>query len=381
MDSTTDHPAAWGQPLGQVTIRQHPEDFQVTELLTPDPVTAATGGTDAGQSEHLWLWIEKVGDNTAWVGQQLAQHFSVRVRDVSWAGLKDRHAVAKQWFSVWLPGGQKQDQWTLPTSASFRVIGHQWCTRKIRRGAHDGNRFVIRLAGWCPSDQAAVAARLQQIIEFGVPNYYGPQRFGYDFNAQPTPVVWTDDRQARGLQISAMRSHLFNLQLAERVRQGTWNQCIPGQWVCWRGSQAGFVLADLDPRLQNKVSAGELSPSAWLPGEVKDQSLGPSAAELAVLAPYQVWIEQLAARRVQAARRATVLRPRACSLEIRADDAVITFELPPGAFATTVLQALWSIEDAARYSATATGHQNAQSQRQELTQRSEGQGVMTGKAV
>lgn len=348
-------PAVWGAPLGHAVIRQDPTDFQVTELLAPAEVSAAEGGTAAGQSEHLWLWIEKTGDNTAWVAQQLTAHFRVRSRDISWAGRKDRHAVTRQWFSVWLPGGQKSGQWSLPDAPSFRVLDHRWCTRKIRRGAHEGNRFEIRLAGWRPTSTAALAARLDQIATHGVPNYYGPQRFGYDFDPRPGPVTWADDRQLRGLQISALRSYLFNLQLAERVTQGTWNQCSPGQWVCWRGSNAGFVLAELDARLAEKVAHGELSPSAWLAGAVHDPKLAPSAEEAACLAPYHQWLDQLSARRVQAGRRATVLHPRACQLTFHDADPVLSFELPPGAFATTVLQAVCTIEDAARALAESAG--------------------------
>ncbi len=346
--------------MGQGIIRQIPEDFQVTELLEPEPVVAAPGGTLAGQCEHLWLCIEKREQNTAWVAQLLARHFNVRSRDVSWAGLKDRHAVTTQWFSVWLPGGHKSGVPELPATPGIRLLRQQWAGRKVRRGEHQGNRFKLRVRDWQP-DPVALNARLELIRTQGVPNYFGPQRFGHEFDPSPTAIHWSADRQQRGFQISAMRSYLFNNLLQQQIDAGIWGDCAAGDWVSWRGSNAGFVLAALDERLRSHLLTGELSPTAWLPGEVKDPKMAPTAVELAGIGPYQIWVDQLCERRVQSARRSTVLMPRELSGEITEDGVEITMTLPPGAFATSVLAELCRIIDPARdnISEATTGNRNA----------------------
>lgn len=336
-------PAAWGPPLGTAVIKAKPEDFQVIEQMA-EPAPAAPG-----QREHLWLWVEKRGANTAWVARQLATQFGVRARDVGFAGRKDRHALTRQWFSLRLPGLAERESAPLPPAAAdYRVLRHVWANRKIRRGQHDGNRFRLTLRTWQP-DSAQLQERLALIAARGVPNYFGAQRFGRSFRAEPTPVVWPADREARGFLISAMRSHLFNLQLATGVKAGTWGALEQGEWLAWRGSAAGFLADEIDTRLHRLLAEGELSPTGWLPGLVRDSRLGPTDTEREILATWQVWIDQLCERRVECGRRASVLRPRGLASEPLPDHSgwVLTFELPPGGFATTVLAELCTLQTGA----------------------------------
>lgn len=342
--TVADLPTASGDVLCSAVIRRERTDFQVTELLSP---------AEQNEGEHLWLWVEKNGANTQWVATALADHFKVRRRDVAYSGLKDRHAVTRQWFSVWLPGGQKRGDPILPTHAEFRVISWRWQAKKIRRGLHDGNRFDLLLRDVTVSNEA-LEARLATIKAFGVPNYYGQQRFGYSFDPQAASITWSDDRFTRGMQLSAVRSHLFNMQLAERVLANTWRVVeLPG-WLCWRGSNAGFIADGLDARLEGLLATGELSPSAWLPGLVDDPRLAGTPAEHASLVSHQVWVDQLVERRVLAARRATVLPVRELSYDMHADGLQLTFELPPGAFATAVLNELFAVKDEARLTVQAS---------------------------
>ncbi|TVP61530.1 MAG: tRNA pseudouridine(13) synthase TruD, partial [Halomonadaceae bacterium] len=79
-------PRAWEEPLGQAVIRTEPEDFVVDEIL---------GWELDGKGEHLCLWLEKRGDNTEFVATELARLAGCRKMDVSFCGLKDRHAVTR----------------------------------------------------------------------------------------------------------------------------------------------------------------------------------------------------------------------------------------------------------------------------------------------
>ena len=115
----------------EAIIRSEPGDFQVTEEL---------GWQTSGDGEHDYLWIEKTGANTEWVARQLARFADVPARDVGYAGLKDRHAVTRQWFSV--------PRWNSPDWKSFElegvtVLDEQWHRKKLRRGAHSANVFRI----------------------------------------------------------------------------------------------------------------------------------------------------------------------------------------------------------------------------------------------
>ena len=165
----------WARALGPVLftgrIRTSPSDFIVTEVLNIE-------FSDDG--EHDWLWVEKVGANTVWVAEQLASHASISARDVGYAGLKDRHAVTRQWFSVRRPGAEGTD-WTTLKADGVRILDQKLHRRKLKRGAHKGNTFRIAVRG---SEIALlggkIAGRLEAIRAQGVPNYFGEQRFGRD---------------------------------------------------------------------------------------------------------------------------------------------------------------------------------------------------------
>ena len=169
-----DPPRAHGAPVLAARMRVTPEDFDVTEIA----------GFDAsGAGEHLLLTIEKRGVNTAFVARLLAEWAGVDERAVGYAGLKDRHAVTRQRFSVQLPGREAPDIAVLErsdaaTGQSLRVLERARHARKLPRGALVGNRFVLVLRD-VEGDAVAIEARLQAIAARGVPNYFGVQRFGH----------------------------------------------------------------------------------------------------------------------------------------------------------------------------------------------------------
>ena len=160
-----------GNSLLEARIRSSNADFDVTELLEP----VATG-----DGEHDGLWIEKTGANTQWLARRLAQHAGVSPRDVGYAGLKDRRALTRQWFSVRRPDGSGTD-WSGFKVDGVRILDQIRQARKLRRGAHRGNDFRIALrTGDVDARRPQLIERLQAIAAVGVPNYFGPQRFGRD---------------------------------------------------------------------------------------------------------------------------------------------------------------------------------------------------------
>lgn len=160
-------PRAHGPALVRGLLRATPEDFMVEEILSFEP---------DDQGAHWLLRVRKTGANTEWVARQLARVARVPVRDLGYAGLKDRHAVAIQWFSLPL-GERPPPDWSGLLGDGIEVLETRRHGRKLRRGAIAGNQFALRLRA-LRGDRAALAARLQAIAREGVPNYFGPQRFG-----------------------------------------------------------------------------------------------------------------------------------------------------------------------------------------------------------
>jgi len=313
-----DWPYAYGAPGVDAVFRREPEDFRVDEEL---------GFAPCGEGEHVYLQILKRGDNTDWVARQIARLAGVQPMDVGYCGLKDRHAVTTQWFSVYLAipkaAAASEPDWSALNTDSIDVLRVCRHRQKLRRGMHRGNRFEIRLRDL---SAPVVHERLEQVFQQGVPNYFGEQRFGHEGNnLQVAQALLTGEqriknRQKRGLMLSAARSYLFNRVLAKRVADGNWRQCLSGD------SGAAEVVP---------YPTGPL----WGRGRplVSEQTL---ALEAEVLAPWQHWSEGLEHVGLTQERRRLCLLPESASWEMAGRDLILRFNLPPGTFATAVLREL-----------------------------------------
>jgi len=326
-------PHAFGSIGASGVIRSCPEDFFVEELPPCEP---------DGEGEHVLLKIEKRGDNTEWVARQLSRLAGVTARDVSYAGLKDRHAVTQQWFSVRLAGKTEPD-WQTLTSDNLKVLECARHRRKLRRGALRGNRFIIRvreLAG----DMGQLESQLRQIQQQGIPNYFGEQRFGHQGDNLKNAESLFDgslgrvNRQRRGLYISAARSLLFNHVLAKRVELGNWNQILLGERVALHGSRSCFHAEEVDAALLARLDEMDIHPTAplWGKGEA---GVTAEAAEIetAVLTDFASWQMGLERCGAEMARRALRAPVSDMTWEISSDQMVVAFTLPKGSYATVLL--------------------------------------------
>lgn len=322
-------PTAWGEPSGQAVIRTEPEDFVVQEIL---------GWHLDGDGEHLCLWLEKRGDNSDFVAAELARLAGCRKMDVSFCGLKDRHAVTRQWFSLYRPRGE--DAPLLAAVAErWQVLEHSRHRRKLRRGDHQGNRFSLRLRD-CTAPREALTARWATLCEQGCPNYFGPQRFGFR-GGNLDRALALKPQQLRGkagfqsgMYLSAARSWCFNQWLASRVTAGNWQQMLPG-----------------DPGMAASVQATSQPVTAVATGPLAGD--GSTGAAVPLLAQELEFLEQwpelttlFRQTRMQPARRPLVLIPGEPALSWLGDDPRLEFTLPAGSFATAVLQELVTILDA-----------------------------------
>ncbi len=311
-----------------------PADFIVTENIDFEL---------SGDGEHDFLWIEKSGANTAWVARQLAAHAGVVANDVGYAGLKDRHAITSQWFSVRRPSGEGTD-WAAFAAEGVRVIEIARHHRKLRRGAHRSNSFRIALrSAEIDGLRGEIETRLRLIEENGVPNYFGEQRFGRDGgNIALAEVVFAGrrvKRDKRSIAISSARSLLFNHILETRVGNGTWNQLQAGDLANLDGSGSVFAVEEVTTDLADRCFASDIHPTGTLWGDGAPLTTGEVAsAELAAVAGYETLTEGLKSARVEASSRALRSPVLELSFEFGEDVLWLSFNLPKGGFATVVLR-------------------------------------------
>lgn len=344
-------PKAFGEPVFDAVLKQSPADFHVEEVMDI---------AFSGDGEHLYLRIEKTGMNTDEVVEILQRAYQVESADLGLSGLKDRHAVSTQWFSIRTPMDAvvaerafDESGLTNSTSKQVRLVRSERHQRKLRRGAHKANQFVVILRNVQSviADDALpdeVARRINQIIECGFPNYIGPQRFGFDQQNFHRALQWFRQprkrvsRQRRGLWLSAARSAIFNEVCAARVSEGNWQRLLAGEPAVLHGSRSFFVpspeeLASSDMAL--RLSAFDVHPSAPWWGRGRALSSGQCEIwEAQVMRNCAPVCEGLERAGLEQERRAL----RACALDLEhqwldTQTLVLSFALSPGVFATTLL--------------------------------------------
>jgi tRNA pseudouridine13 synthase len=307
-------PNAYPASGASATLKLLNEDFIVTELPLQLP---------SGAGEHIWLDIEKNGANTAFVAKALAEAAGVQEWDVGYAGLKDRYAITRQWFSIYRPKGETLDLTGLQ-HPEFKVLSQSRHVKKLRPGDLQGNRFriVLRDVTGDPDAMKAIEANLKAVASQGAPNYFGAQRFGFEGGnveqgrAMLAREIRVRNPKKKGIYLSAVRSFVFNEVLALRIRQGLWGQTLPGDVM----DEAGHPTGPL-----------------WGRGRVSttDQA---QALENGVAERNATLCDGMEHAGLDQERRALVARPADMSWEWpQADQLVLTFSLPAGNYATSVL--------------------------------------------
>lgn len=331
-----DLPRAHATPLPlSGRLRHTPEDFQVEEIL---------GYAPEGSGEHALLWVEKRDANTDWVARELARFAGVPPLDVGYAGLKDRHAVTRQAFTVQLAGKPDPD-WSAFPHGEVKVLAATRHTRKLKRGALRGNRFVLVLRE-VRGDRERAERTLAAIAARGVPNYFGEQRFGREGgNVAQARAMFAGrrvDRAKRSILLSAARSQIFNAVLAARVERGAWDTPLDGEIWSLAGSRSWFGPEPFGDALAERLARGDIHPSGPLWGQGESPAAGEAGVlEREVAAAYADLAEGLAAARMEQERRPLRLLPKDLHWRWLGDDALeLSFELPAGAYATVVMREL-----------------------------------------
>jgi tRNA pseudouridine13 synthase len=333
-------PRAHGAPLPTAQLKAAPEDFHVEEQLSFEP---------SGSGPHWLLRVEKRGANTRWVAAQIARLAGVPGGDVGYAGLKDRHAVAVQWFSV--PKlASTAEFWTEVRTSEYKVLEARANARKLKVGALLGNRFRIRLRNVTWSREQ-LDSKLAALTTHGVPNYFGAQRFGRDGYNLDRVAAWVQSgvaprgRAERGFALSAARSLLFNAVLGRRVEAGDWSQLAAGDLANLDGSGSHFAVAAVDDEMRRRLHEFDIHPSGPLWGRGAPPSQGQSLQhEIEAVREFAAVADLLADCGLSQERRALRCAIRELSVEREANTLSLGFSLRRGQFATAVLRELCEFE-------------------------------------
>ncbi len=360
---------AHGSPdLGAILKREY-LDFRVDEQL---------GFEFSEQGEHLCIRVKKTDHSTVDVVKRLSEVTGVHRSAIGYAGMKDRRAETKQWFSLQL-AADKEVTLNQFENESLQILERHRNSRKIKIGSHKSNHFQIRLRN-CQGPQADFEARLNTIKTAGVPNYFGSQRFGHnltnltqvqtlmqsELGIEPAiggRSVMPKQRFKRGMLFSAARSYLFNQLLSNRLQQGSWNKYRSGDVLNLDGTDRCFLLkseSDWDQLLQQRLDGFDIHITGLLPGlqDSKDKYVSSGEAadiEDAVYGQFGVLMAGLRHFGLQASRRSFRFRPVDLSWQwMQSDprlpedtrptqasqDLLLDFSLVKGAYATSLLREL-----------------------------------------
>jgi tRNA pseudouridine13 synthase len=364
-----------------------PEHFVVEELALYDAL---------GTGDHWYVYVQKRDATTQDLVQAVARAAGVRAADVGSAGMKDKHAVTSQWLSV-PTSGRAPEAWDLPDAMSVLAVSRH--KNKLRTGHLRANRFRITLvdvplvgdaqgleaqgleaqgleaqgleaqaqhagrqgvgAGGSAALERARSV-LQALSEQGLPNYYGPQRFGRDGSsfwqalrhfARPTDAGEGQaatrrrgghrDHQRAKLLSSVLQAEVFNRYLTLRLERA--EPLLRGEVVRLEGSSRHFVVESPDeerPRLEQ----GDIHRTGPLPGPRTVQAAA-EAADLEKTAASALELDERAwaelGRAAPGARRDLVVRPEELTVEALAPDSLLlSFVLPSGSYATQLVREL-----------------------------------------
>ncbi|UUO25584.1 tRNA pseudouridine(13) synthase TruD [Colwellia sp. M166] len=329
----------YGQPISSGLLRSKKADFKVFEQIPFLP---------CGEGEHLFIHLRKTGANTAFVAKQLAQYFSVKESLVSYAGLKDRFAVTEQWFGVHVPGKQVYDLSDLDIEG-VEVLSYKRHNKKLRIGGLDGNRFEITLRDVTEIDE--LVRRWHVVSNHGVPNYFGEQRFGINGgNIAKALSLFSgrkvNDKKKRGMYLSAARSLIFNQVISQRIEQEKFESLLNGDVVMLAGTQSVFLADSIEQSLIDRHLNHDVDITApmWGAGELMTtkQALTFEQNVAEQLPEFSQGLPRFGLKQERRRIRLLMKEPK---IDIENDIVTLSFFLPAGAYATTIMRELINYTD------------------------------------
>ncbi len=329
------------------SIKQVPEHFIVDEVPLYDA---------EGSGPHVYINLTRAGWTTRDVAIQLGRCFDVPVRDIGYAGLKDRQALVTQTFSV--PGIDPQTAAArLTDRLPFQVNWVRAHRNKLRPGHLLGNRFTIFVADPVAEAVPRAEAIARALLDHGLPNYYGPQRFGRtgDNAVQGYQLLMghgpsqrlgrsPSQRWLRDLLVSAFQAAVFNLYLVRRLEAGLFFSLLQGD-VAKKHATGGLFIVEDAVREQARFVAREISHTGPMVGSKMMAAMGPAGElEAGVLNEVGVPAATYKKAGVMGSRRLGRLLVADLSINAAQPGLWLRFQLPKGAYATNVLREFMKLE-------------------------------------
>lgn len=329
-----------GHPGSGGILRARASSFQVDEELAYSPT---------GQGDHTFLRIQKTGLTTPQAVRQIVEALCGSLsrsdhREIGFAGLKDKHAVATQWISIPARFMKAKPELDTEDLKILEAIPHE---RKIKRGHQRQNRFSILIEEVPDGGIEKAQAVLEVLLREGLPNYFGPQRFGALGNNAERGLAMLKgemrpprDRTVRNLLYAALQSSLFNQVLQTRLKDGSFNKALLGD-LMKKHTGGMFEVTDV-PAEQARVEAQEISPTGPMLGP---KMRAPSADALALELAQQkaMGLDEISLKPMPAGTRRSL---RICLSEDtrlipQGKDAYqVQVSLPSGSYATVFLDEL-----------------------------------------
>jgi tRNA pseudouridine13 synthase len=330
---TADVPGVGGR------IKVHPQDFEVEEIPAYEP---------SGAGDHLYLWIEKTDLGAEYFVRQVARRLNIPNGEVGTAGLKDRRAVTRQWISV--PGACESAVSQLDGDG-VRVLRVSRHTNKLKPGHLKGNQFRILIRDASPSIETTPI--LNRIRAQGLPNFYGPQRFGRDgetarlgmalLRGEPTKVR---NPFLKKLALSAAQSQLFNDYLSRRMADGLFRAVLSGD-VMAKWPAGGMFTAEDVPAEQARFDRRETVTAGPMFGRKTFPAKGDAAErEARVLDTAGLSRSSFEGfgKLVTGTRRHNLVYIDDLSAIWDSEGLRLTFTLPAGSYATVLLREVMKVD-------------------------------------
>jgi tRNA pseudouridine13 synthase len=340
---TADLPGIGGQ------IKQSPEDFEVEEIPAYRP---------SGEGDFLYLWIEKRDMGAEYFLREIARRLDLRPGDIGTAGLKDRHAVTRQMVSAPATAEPRLSQLE---GDGIRLLDRGRHTNKLKPGHLHGNRFRILVRAVHPEAEQRLPALLDRLRQVGLPNYYGPQRFGRDGETVHLGLALLKRNAAavrnpflRKLALSAAQSALFNHYLARRLSDGLLARVLPGD-VMARWPFGGLFVAQDVATEQTRFDRREIVSAGPMFGR-KMFAASALAAQREALVLQEASLDVHAfhgfGKLLAGTRRHNVIYLDDLHGTLEPDGVRLSVTMPAGSYATVLLREITRSDDLDTESAT-----------------------------
>lgn len=327
----------YGLPPTGGRVRAEPEDFQVDEVPAYEP---------CGEGEHLFVGVRKRGHTTDAVARALGRTLGLPRGDVTYAGQKDRHAVTTQTFCIPAAAAPALDGFVMD---DVEILWAKRHTNRLRTGHLRANRFRILLRDPDEGGGERAQAIATRLRDRGLPNAFGPQRFGRDGDtardglqllADPQRGPGARDRYRRKLNLSAAQALLYNHYLAERARDDLLATLLPGD-VAQRVDSGGLFVVEDAAAEQPRLDRHEVTHCGPIFGRKTFPAADVAARrEQAVLDAFGLTPEHFApfGKLANGTRRANLVYLDDLTVSEVEGGIALAFTLPSGSYATVVLR-------------------------------------------